>query len=59
MRFERAIDLFLDWRQLERDATARSTDSYQPILSKLCDDYPELDLERFTKQDLRSFLKRW
>jgi hypothetical protein len=28
VRIERAIDAFLDWRQLERDATVRSLDSY-------------------------------
>src|SRR5262249_33140154 len=59
MRIERAIDAFLDWRRLERDATPRSVDSYRRILDKLAEDYPELDLARFTKQDLRSFLNRW
>src|SRR5689334_19512057 len=59
MRVERAIDAYIDWRRLERDATARSVDSYRRILDKLAEDYPELDLARFTKQDLRAFLKRW
>ena len=59
MRVERAIDAFLDWRQLERDATPRSLESYRRILWKLAEDYPELDLGRFTKHDLRAFLKRW
>ena len=59
MRIERAIDAFLDWRRLERDATPRSVDSYRRILDKLAEDYPELDLGRFTKHDLRVFLKRW
>jgi len=59
LRVERAIDAFLDWRRLERDATPRSTDSYRRILWKLAEDYPELELARFTKYDLRSFLKRW
>ena len=59
MRIERAIDAYLDWRRLERDATARSVDSYRRILNKLSEDYPELDLLRFTKHDLRAFLKRW
>jgi site-specific recombinase XerD len=59
VRIERAIDAFLDWRRLERDATPRSCDSYRRILWKLAEDYPELELARFTKYDLRSFLKRW
>ena len=41
MRIERAIDAFLDWRRLERDATPRSVDSYRRILFKLAEDYPE------------------
>ena len=49
MRIERAIDAFLDWRRLERDATPRSTYSYRRILEKLAEDYPELELSRFTK----------
>ena len=32
MRIERAIDAFLDWRRLERDATPRSVESYRRIL---------------------------
>ena len=32
VRIERAIDAFLDWRRLERDATPRSIDSYRRIL---------------------------
>jgi site-specific recombinase XerD len=59
MRIERAIDAFLDWRRLERDATPRSIASYRRILDKLAEDYPELELDQFTKQDLRAFLKRW
>jgi len=59
MRIERAIDAFLDWRQLERDATPRSVDSYRRILGKLAEDYPEVELSRLTTADLRSFLKRW
>jgi site-specific recombinase XerD len=59
VRIERAIDAFLDWRRLERDATPRSVDSYRRILDKLAQDYPELDLSSFTKHDLRGFLKRW
>ena len=59
MRIERAIDAFLDWRRLERDATPRSTDSYRRILWKLAEDYPEAELRSLTTTDLRTFLKRW
>jgi site-specific recombinase XerD len=59
VRIERAIDAFLDWRQLERDATARSLDSYQRILWKLARDYPEADIRALTTVDLRAFLKGW
>jgi integrase/recombinase XerC len=59
MRIERAIDAFLDWRRLERDATPRSIDSYRRILEKLAEDYPEALLDRLTTQDLRAFLGRW
>jgi site-specific recombinase XerC len=58
VRIERAIDAYLDWRRLEQDATPRSVDSYRRILEKLAEDYPELELERFTKHDLRTFLRR-
>jgi site-specific recombinase XerD len=59
MRVERAIDAFLDWRRLERDATPRSVDSYWRILWKLAEDYPEIELARVTTEDLRKFLNRW
>jgi site-specific recombinase XerD len=59
MRIERAIDAFLDWRRLERDATVRSTDSYRRILWKLAQDYPEADLRTVTTADIRKFLNRW
>jgi site-specific recombinase XerD len=59
MRVERAIDAFLDWRQVERDATPRSIDSYRRILWKLAADYPEVRLSDLTTTDLRSFLNRW
>lgn len=59
MRIERAIDAYLDWRRLERDATPRSVDSYRRILEKLADDNPELDLASFTKHNLRAFLRWW
>jgi site-specific recombinase XerD len=59
MRIERAIDAFLDWRRLERDATPRSVDSYWRILVKLAKDYPEARLESLTTEDLRRFLGRW
>src|SRR5688572_10408431 len=56
MRIARAIDAFLDWRRLERDATPRSVDSYRRILWKLGDDYPEAQLHDLTTADLRAFL---
>jgi integrase len=59
VRVERAIDAFLDWRQLERDATPRSVDSYRRILWKLAADFPDARLDELTTQDLRSFLGRW
>jgi integrase/recombinase XerC len=59
MRIERAIDAFLDWRRLERDATPRSIDSYWRILWKLAEEYPEIELARITTDDLRKFLNRW
>lgn len=59
MRIERAIDAFLDWRRLERDATPRSIDSYWRILVKLAEEYPEATLESLATHDLRRFLGRW
>ena len=59
VRIERAIDAFLDWRRLERDATPRSLDSYWRILWKLAEDYPEIELGQVTTEDLRKFLNRW
>jgi len=59
VRIERAIDAFLDWRRIERDATPRSVDSYQRILFKLAEDYPEVELSELTTVDLRNCLKRW
>ena len=50
MRVERAIDAFLDWRRLERDATPRSVDSYWRILVKLAEEYPEARLESLTTE---------
>ena len=58
-RIERAIDAYLDWRQLERDATDRSLDSYRRILWKLAEEYPEADIRMLTTADLRAFLKGW
>jgi len=40
VRIERAIDSYLAWRRLERDATPRSLDSYWRILVKLADEHP-------------------
>jgi site-specific recombinase XerD len=59
LRVERAIDAFLDWRQVERDATPRSLDSYRRILWKLAEDYPDASLADLTTADLRAFLNRW
>ena len=59
MRIERAIDAFLDWRRIERDATPRSIDSYWRILVKLAEDYPEAPIATLTTEDLRRFLNRW
>src|SRR5690349_1883642 len=59
VRIERAIDAFLDWRRIERDATPRSVDSYRRVLFKLAEDYPETDLASLKTDDLRNFLKRW
>jgi site-specific recombinase XerD len=56
VRIERAIDAFLDWRRMERDATPRSIDSYRRILWKLAQAYPEIELARLTTADLRTFL---
>src|SRR5688572_14860895 len=59
MRIERAIDAFLDWRQLERDATPRSLDSYRRILWKLAGEYPEADVGDLTTADLRAFIAQY
>lgn len=59
MRIERAIDAFLDWRRIERDSTPSSIASYQRLLFKLAEDYPEAELASLTTADLRAFLKRW
>ena len=59
MRIERAIDAFLDWRRLERDATPSSVESYRRILWKLAEDYPEVEIDFLTTDDLRRFLNRW
>jgi integrase len=59
VRVERAIEEFLEWRDLERDATPRSIDSYGRILWKLAADYPDVQLGDLTTADLRAFLKGW
>ena len=63
MRIERAIDAFFDWRELERDATPRSVDSYRRVLNKLAARYPEAPLSEFEgrsgTQLLRDFLAGW
>jgi integrase/recombinase XerC len=59
LRIERAIEAFLDWRRLERDATRRSVHSYERILWKLAAEYPEADVRTLTTSDLRAFLAAW
>jgi site-specific recombinase XerD len=59
MRIERAIDAFLDWRRLERDAPRTSVESYRRILMKLAEDFPEVELRVLTTADLRRFLSEW
>jgi site-specific recombinase XerD len=59
VKIERAIDAFLDWRRIERDATPRSIDSYWRILSKLAADYPEVLVHELSTEDRRRFLNRW
>src|SRR3954471_3710327 len=59
VRVERAIDAYLDWRRIERDATRRSIDSYRRILWKLAEDYSEVDIAALKTDDLRTFLNRW
>src|SRR4051794_2104712 len=59
MRIERAIDAFLDWRRLERDATVRSQESYPGFLNKLAEDFPEVSIDVLTTADLRQSLRRW
>ena len=60
MRIERAIDSYLAWRRLERDATPRSLDSYWRILVKLADEHPEAPIDSLATEDLRRFLNsRW
>jgi integrase len=44
MRLGKAVDLFLDWRSLERDASDRSNESYGRILWKLAERDPEASL---------------
>jgi integrase len=59
LRIERAIDAYLDWRRLERDATPRSIDSYWRVLSKLATEYPEAEIGTLSTADLRAFLGEW
>jgi integrase/recombinase XerD len=59
MRVGRAVDDFLAWRQVERDATPRSVASYWQILRKLVDAFPEAQLADLTTDDLRGFLLAW
>ncbi len=59
MRLGRAVDDFLAWRQVERDATPRSVASYWAILRKLVDAFPEDQVNDLTTDDLRGFLRTW
>ena len=63
LRIDRAIDKFLDWRALERDASERSNDSYGRILWKLADRGRDLTLAdyegRWGTELLRDFLAHW
>lgn len=63
MRVDRGIERFLEWRQLERDATPRSTDSYARILWRLASRDPEATFADYEGQQgterLREFLADW
>ena len=63
VRIERAIDRYLDWRALERDASERSNDAYRRILAKLAERDPEATLTDFEGKRgtelLREFLASW
>ncbi len=48
MTLSRAIDLFLDWRHVERGASPRSNESYRDHLYKLAARHPDARLEDFT-----------
>jgi integrase len=59
LRIERAIDAFLDWRRLERDAhRVRSTRTGESFGSSPRTT-PEASLSSLATADLRSFLARW
>jgi integrase/recombinase XerC len=59
LRIERAIDAFLDWRRLERDAhRVRSTRTGESFGSSPRTT-PEASLSSLATTDLRSFLARW
>ena len=63
MRLADALESFLQWRQMERDATPRSIESYRAILDKLVDRHPGASLADFEGRAgtelLRRFLERW
>src|SRR5262245_28247363 len=63
MRIERAIDAFLAWFELERDATPRTIASYWSVLRKLASAYPEALMAEFDGKEgthrLREFLTEW
>lgn len=51
MRLARAIDRFLDWRQLERDSPPSSIETYWRILKRLRDDWPNAGVHEFNGRD--------
>ncbi len=63
MRLDRAVDRFLDFRQLERDSPESSLASYRWVLDKLIDRHPEATLSDFEgrtgTERLRDFLRPW
>jgi integrase len=64
VRLDRAIEAFLEWRTLERDATPSSLNSYYRILIKIAEDWPQADLSDFEGREgtekLRATLaRRW
>jgi integrase len=63
VRLDRGIERYLEWRQLERDATPRSIDSYGRMLCKLAARDPEATFSDYEGKQgtvlLRTFLADW